>query len=76
MGSPGANPVGEILNIPGNAFAYERLKKTLDTLGELGYVQTLSGWPGEAMASFEEANEIEKRIDPDGDELYSKRGIL
>jgi tetratricopeptide (TPR) repeat protein len=44
-------------------------------LGWVGRVQTLSGWPGEAMTSFEEANEIEKRTPYEGAELYSVLGI-
>lgn len=45
------------------------------SLCHLGTALARRGRVGEAMAAFEEANDIEKRIDLQGHELYSPRGV-
>ena len=46
-----------------------------DSLGHLGASLTGQGRVADATQAFEEANAIEQRVDPDGDELYSLRGV-
>lgn len=49
--------------------------QTKYSLAFLAQTLAYAGRVGEAMRAFERANEIEKRTDPDGGELYSVRGV-